>query len=134
MENDNHPGYLYHVYKMMRHNDKGCIYVAEGPATRSMASHEFIPPINTTFNRLAKAVLSEHLAYLKSQEYGNILKSEDLYMTFSFDPTCHKVMRSGEMYSAKSLNEKEQDKFCKDFTKIYKSLDDLFENTASTRP
>jgi len=77
---------------------------------------------------LARTVLKEHLYYLQGKGYNHVAKSEDLYMSFSFEPLCQRVMRYGEIYSAHPLNEAEQDKFCNDLKELYKSLDDVVDN------
>lgn len=121
------PEYLYHVYKIIHQERESREYVAEGPGTRS-STYEVLEPINTDIDGLAKAVVEEHLRYLQCEGYNQVAKSEDLYMSFSFNPTCQKVMRYGEIYSAHPLTEAEQDRFCNNLKKLYDSLDNIFEN------
>jgi len=115
------------VYKITQQDLKNSKYVAEDPGTRS-STHEVLEPINIDLDDLARSMLRELLYYLQSQGYDQVAKSEDLYMSLSFNPICQRIMRYGEIYFACPLSEAEQDKFCNDLKQLYKRLDDIIDD------
>lgn len=119
--------HLYHVYKMTAQNSGRTEFVADGPATRS-ESYDPIEPLTTyDADHLPKAVLRDHLYYLHDKGFDHISKSEDLYLSFSFNPPCQRVFRGGDFYSTDSLSQTEQDDFCSNLSNFYNSLDDIVD-------
>lgn len=113
----------YHVYKMIDEESNRKSYVADGAGTRSHEYNFVGPEGSSDLSDLPKALMREHLDYLKRHGFEIVAKLEDMYMTFSFTPPCQKVFQLGSFYSVYPLDEKERDQFCKGIREVYEILD-----------
>ncbi len=120
------PEHLYHVYKITEQDQDKESYIVEDPGTRSHG-YDPVEPLIADIDHLPKVIVRKHLYYLQGQGFDHIVKSEELYMSFSFKPICHQIFRGGDICSAQPLSKTKQDKFCDNLKHVYKSLDEVID-------
>lgn len=105
----NDKNYRYNVFGLTRGNKKSIEeYVAEG----SLGSDK--PPMTLP----SKSGLINEIYHQHAN--GELFSME--YLSFSFEPTCEKVIYQGEIYSTQTLSENEQNSFLRnirDFARDY---------------